>query len=61
METCFVFEISCIPVDCLHLQLYTIKMFGIGKVFNVVERSLLCFDKKYSKNYNIVKYYYNLK
>jgi len=38
-----------------------------GRFFHVFERSLFCsprlhlFDKKYSKNCNIVKYFYNLK
>ncbi len=39
-------------------------MFGVGKMFNVLERSVLCsprlnlFDQKYCKNNNIVKYYH---
>ncbi len=43
------------------------RMIQIMTFFCVLERSLLCpqklhlFDQKYSKNSNIVKYYYNLK
>ncbi len=39
-------------------------MFGVGKNFNVFERRLqdsIYLDQKYSKNKNILKYYYNLK
>ncbi len=43
------------------------EKFGVGKIFKVDETSLFCspmlhlFDHKYSKNSNVVKYYYNLK
>ncbi len=43
------------------------KSLGMVRFLHVFERGLLCskrlhlFDKKYSKNYDIVKYYYNLK
>ncbi len=45
----------------------TIQKFGVHKIFNVFKRLFLCppvlllFDQKYSKNSNIMKYYYNLK
>ncbi len=47
---------------CRLFYLYYLRLF-----FNVFEESLKCslrlhlFDKKYSKNSNIVKCYYNLK
>ncbi len=45
----------------------TIQKTGVGKIFYVFERSLLCslrlplFDHKYRTNSNTFKYYYNLK
>ncbi len=45
-----------------------VQTFELGKIFlNVPQTSILCspmlhiFDQKYSKNSNIVKYYYNVK
>ncbi len=49
-----------------HISYTTNPKFGVSKKLHVFEKSLLCsprlhlFDQKYSKNSNIVKYYYNL-
>ncbi len=50
-------------LKCRH---YTVQKFEIFKNCYVFERSLLCstrlhlFEQKYSKNSNILKYYYHL-
>ncbi len=45
----------------------TVQKFGVAKIFHIFERNLFysprlhLIDQNYSKNSNIVKYYYNLK
>ncbi len=44
-----------------------VQKFGVGKILKYFWKNCFCstrlhlFDQKYSKNSNIVKYYYNLK
>ncbi len=64
-----IIQYHCSQLMIKHNDIYStiVQKFVVSKIFNVIDRSLLCstrlhlFDQNYSKHNNIVNYHYNLK